>query len=122
MVTGAEHIEVLRKVVETIGACGHVCTHVYVDEELDYIQEQDAPGVAAYRDELQEFLKEMSLSHMPHEQIIGKLDQSAHIFRILILKTNMMIPYTSVFIELDCGYWSAAAEQKLRRAIDAANP
>jgi hypothetical protein len=29
----------------------------------------------------------------------------------------MTIPYTSVFFELDCGYWNAAAEQRLRKAI-----
>jgi hypothetical protein len=27
------------------------------------------------------------------------------------------LPYTSVFIELDCGYWSSAAEDDLRRTI-----
>jgi hypothetical protein len=32
----------------------------------------------------------------------------------------MTIPYTSVFFELDCGYWSAAAEQRLRKAMSAA--
>ena len=34
----------------------------------------------------------------------------------------MTIPYTSIFFELDCGYWSAEAEQRLREAIAAANP
>ena len=31
----------------------------------------------------------------------------------------MTIPYTSVFFELDCGYWNAGAEQRLREAIAA---
>jgi hypothetical protein len=30
------------------------------------------------------------------------------------------MPYTSVFVELDCGYWSDAAEQRLRKAMDKA--
>ena len=38
-------------------------------------------------------------------------------FRVLIIKTDMTLPYTSVFCELDCGYWSAAAEQRLREAL-----
>jgi hypothetical protein len=29
----------------------------------------------------------------------------------------MLIPYTSVFFELDCGYWNAEAEERLREAI-----
>jgi hypothetical protein len=35
----------------------------------------------------------------------------------LIVKTDMTIPYTSVFFELDCGYWNAEAEQRLRQAM-----
>jgi hypothetical protein len=29
----------------------------------------------------------------------------------------MAIPYTSVFLQLDCKYWSAESEQKLRQAM-----
>ena len=57
------------------------------------------------------------VNYIPHEQIIAKLDQSAQVFRVLIIKTEMTIPYTSVFFELDCGYWNADAEQRLREAI-----
>ncbi len=58
-----------------------------------------------------------SVNCIPHEQIIAKLDQSAQVFRILIVKTDMTIPYTSIFFELDCGYWDAEAEQRLRQSI-----
>jgi hypothetical protein len=33
---------------------------------------------------------------------------------VLILKTDLTLPYTSVFIELDCGYWGPEKEQALR--------
>jgi hypothetical protein len=33
---------------------------------------------------------------------------------VLVLKTESTIPYSSVFIQLDCKYWSAEKEQKLR--------
>ena len=56
-------------------------------------------------------------TRLPHEQIIHKLDQAAEMFRVLILKTDGTIPYTSVFFELDCGYWNADAEQRLRQAM-----
>jgi hypothetical protein len=39
------------------------------------------------------------------------------LFRVLVVKTNMRIPYTSVFFELDCGYWNAHAEKQLRAAM-----
>jgi len=59
------------------------------------------------------------VDRIPHEEIIARLDQSARVFRILIIKTPMTIPYTSVFFELDCSYWSSEAEQKLRESMRA---
>jgi hypothetical protein len=53
----------------------------------------------------------------PHEQIIGKLDRAGELFCVLIVKTNLRIAYTSVFFELECGYWNAQAEKKLRAAM-----
>jgi hypothetical protein len=58
---------------------------------------------------------------MPHEDIIKMLDKAAETFNVLILKTDLALPYTSVFFQLDCGYWSAEAEAKLREAIRAAD-
>ena len=57
---------------------------------------------------------------MPHEQIIAKLDQVSQVFRVLIIKTELTIPYTSVFFELGCGYWTGDAEQSMRKAMTAA--
>ena len=59
------------------------------------------------------------ISRLPHEQIIGKLDAAGKTFQVLLLKTNMTIPYTSVFFELECGYWDAASEKRLRELVPA---
>ena len=45
-----------------------------------------------------------------HVEIIAKLDESAKLFRILILKTLLTIIYTSIFIQSDCGYWTSESE------------
>jgi hypothetical protein len=34
-----------------------------------------------------------------------------------VLKTRMTIPYTSVFLRLDCGYWSDEQEKRLREKM-----
>src|SRR5207248_8471139 len=52
-----------------------------------------------------------------HEDIISKLDQVGEMFRVLLIKTNMRIPYTSIFFELGCGYWDAEPENRLRAAM-----
>jgi len=115
IVAGADHFEVLRTVLHEIAECRHVRPVVYADLELKYVPEDDAPGVTEFRNELHSMVKEMQMLH--HEGIISKLDQSARLFRTLVIKTNLTMPYTSVFFELDCGYWGKQAEARLREAI-----
>ncbi len=121
IVAEAEQVEVVQVVHDAISASRHARANVYVDAELEFVAEKDAPGVADYRQQLDKVLYGAHLSRIPHEQIIHKLDQSAQFFRILIIKTELTIPYTSVFFELDCGYWNAEAEQNLRQAMLQAN-
>jgi L-fucose mutarotase/ribose pyranase (RbsD/FucU family) len=118
IVTGADQIHVVQKALEAIAACNHIRANVYTDRELRFVEENDAPGIREYRRQLNALLDNASAKQLPHEEIIAKLDQCAQVFRILILKTNLTIPYTSVFFELDCGYWNAEAEQRLRQAMD----
>lgn len=122
IVTCAEQVEVVSKVARALAACQHVRANVYTDAELAIVAESDAPGVTAYKQHLASLLSGCANQQLPHDEIIAKLDQCARLFRVLILKTNLTIPYTSVFFELDCGYWTAEAEQRLRQAMGAASP
>jgi L-fucose mutarotase/ribose pyranase (RbsD/FucU family) len=117
IVAGEDQIRVVRKVLDAITASSHVRANVLVDRELDFVPEIDAPGVTEYREHLKTLLYGFEVVHLAHEQIIHKLDQCAQVFRILVIKTDMTIPYTSVFFELECDYWNAAAEERLRQAI-----
>jgi hypothetical protein len=117
IVSGAGQIEVARRVLDSIAGSEHVRANIYLDQELQFVAETDAPGVSRYRKQLAEMIKSAQTTTLPHEQIITKLDQSAQTFRVLIIKTEMTIPYTSIFFELHCGYWPPEAEQRLRRAI-----
>lgn len=117
IVAGADQIHVLRKVLEGFAATRHIRANVYLDYELHFVPEGDAPGVGHYKQELDVLLAHSTVFRLPHEQIIQKLDQSARVFKVLIIKTQMLIPYTSVFFELDCGYWNAEAEERLREAM-----
>jgi hypothetical protein len=115
--TAAGQLDVLRKVLQEIEAAPHVQPLVLIDRELDSVPDDGAPGIDAYRKELRRCLQGKQVDVMPHEEIIGKLDEAAELFNILILKTDMVLPYTSVFIQLDCGYWNAEKEQALREAM-----
>jgi hypothetical protein len=117
---GEKAIRVVQEVMEAIKACGHIRAKIHTDSELSLVAEKDAPGVTKYRRRLKAALAGSMITQIPHDQIIAKLDQAAQVFRILVIKTELTIPYTSVFFELDCGYWNAEAETRLRQAIAAA--
>jgi hypothetical protein len=118
VVVDCGQVDAVKKVRDAIAAQKHVRANIYVDAELAFVAEKDAPGIQSYRRRLTAALG-AAAQKLPHDEIIAKLDKSAEVFRILILKTDMTIPYTSVFFELDCGYWSAAAEKRMRASIAA---
>jgi hypothetical protein len=115
--TGEEHLAVLKYVLAALDRSKHVRPVFHLDAELPFVPEEDAPGIDAYRQKVGSVLKDQKTHSLPHEQIIERLDQSARTFRVLVIKTNLRLPYTSVFIELDCGYWSPEAEKRLRDAM-----
>ena len=114
LATGGEHLEVLRIVLDAVGASSHVRANVYVDAELKFVEEKDAPGVSTLRHEMRRMLANSHTQELAHERIISRLDQAGTLFRVLILKSTLAIPYSSVFLELDCEYWSERAEKRLR--------
>lgn len=120
ILANAGQAEVLKAVLADLAASRHVTPIVYIDRELRFVEEKEAPGVTDYRKELASILADRKLNSLPHEQIISKLDQAGQTFRVLIIKTNMTVPYTSVFLQLDCAYWGADAEARLRTRMAAA--
>ncbi len=115
--TGSGHTEILEKVLKAIGASIHVRAQVYLDAELKQVAEEDAPGVSALRKEMIRLLDGHHTRQLAHEEIIARLDRVGTLFRVLILKSTLAIPYSSVFLELDCRYWSEEAEKRLRRVL-----
>jgi hypothetical protein len=115
--TNTDQLEVTREVLAMLDSSIHVTPNIYLDAELPFILEQDFFGVNYYRDNLKKILQDRPTKSLPHEQLISKVDVAGKTFKILVLKTTMAIPYTSVFLQLDCKYWSDESEQKLRQAM-----
>jgi len=117
VVSGEDHFAVLEKVFKAIGASQHIRPRIYLDKELTYVTEDLAPGIEACRQKLDGMLKGREVVPVLHEELIARLDQVARTFRILMVKTNLTLPYTSVFMELDCGYWKPESEAKMRERM-----
>jgi len=116
--TGEDQIYVVKEVIEAIEKAPHVYPVVFLDKEIDFVPEKEAKGIGVYKKELDHLLKGKELSKVLHEELIATIDEAAKTFNILVLKTNMTIPYTSVFFRLDCGYWGAKQENKMREAMN----
>lgn len=117
IVAGDEQITVVERALAILREYKHVRPAIYTDEELKYVREVDAPGVTTYRKQLAGLLRTHQVSSLLHENAIAMLDRAGEMFRVLVIKTTMQIPYTSVFVELECGYWSDQAEKQLRAGM-----
>ncbi|NNM86412.1 MAG: hypothetical protein HKL96_11730 [Phycisphaerales bacterium] len=109
----------LQYVLAKIAKAPNIRPVAYTDRELNYVTDGQTPGISAYRQKLAAIL---AAAGVPHEQrmhinSIDKLNSDGKLFKILIIKTNLTMPYTSVFIHLKCGYWTDADEKALRAAM-----
>lgn len=118
--TGEKQLDTVNKVLAVVGKVKHVRGTVFVDAELPHVPEKFAKGISDFRAGLTQALKGQKVTSLPHGEIIEKLDEAGQTFHVLVLKTDLTLPYTSVFIRLDCGYWSDEAEAELRAAFEAA--
>ncbi|MDR2982706.1 MAG: hypothetical protein LBV12_10725 [Puniceicoccales bacterium] len=117
VVVGGEQVDAVKKALEVLKNAKHVYPNVYVDNELAYVAEENAKGITAYRQELDQVIAGSVVKKLPHEDIIKKLDEASKLFSVLIIKTDCTMPYTSVFLELECGYWNPESEKALRDAV-----
>ena len=115
--TGVPHLEVLKAVVEAVARAPHLRAIALLDAELAFVSERHAPGIDGLRGGVAAALAGVETRSVPHEDVIRALDEAGRTFHVLLLKTTLTLPYTSVFLQLDCGYWTGEAEADLRRRM-----
>lgn len=117
IMSNEDHFTTLEKVNKLIQEQNHIKPIIYLDKEIDFISENSAKGITEFRNKLKMKLETKSTRKIIHEDIIAMLDEAAKVFNVVIIKTDFDIPYTSVFFQLDCKYWNAEAENKLREEL-----
>lgn len=109
----------LEHVLSALDKSTHVKPIIYQDKELAYITEEQVAGIENFRTEVAGILEGRELNTLLHDEVFSLLDESSSLFRVLVIKTNCTLPYTSVFLQLDCSYWGPEQEKALRKAISA---
>jgi hypothetical protein len=110
-------IPTLQFVLDQVQSSSHVNPIIYRDRELSFIQEEQIPGIEAFRRDSDGVLEGLEVNTLLHDEVFSLLDESSSLFRVLVIKTNCTIPYTSVFLQLDCAYWSPDQEKVLRKKM-----
>ncbi len=70
--------------------------HVYQDEELSILNEDLCRGITAFKQDCAHIFGHTSVRKMAHEQLMAKLDDVSENFQVLIIKTNWILPYTTL--------------------------
>jgi hypothetical protein len=107
----------LQYVLGRVESSTHVNPVIYRDKELDFVSEMQVPGIEEFRNRSAELLEDRSVNTLLHTEVFELLDESASLFRVLVIKTNCTLPYTSVFLQMDCAYWNGNQEKVLREAM-----
>jgi len=117
--TGEELLPVLQYTLGEISKSTHVKPIIYTDQELKFITPEMESGIEAYKKSLGEILHGADVQTILHDSVFEKIDEASKLFKVLVLKTEGTIAYSSVFLNLDCKYWSGEKESTLRQAMAA---
>jgi hypothetical protein len=112
--TGADQPDVVQYVLKAVNSSIHVRPDIFMDAELPFVPDRDAPGATDYRKQIHEILRGYSIQSELHDKLIAQINEAGQTFHVLILKSNLTVPYSSVFIRLNCKYWPTDAEDRLR--------
>ena len=96
--TNADQLEVVRYVLGAIGKSIHVRPDIFMDAELPYVQEEDAPGTSAYREAIAKMLRGQDMQSRAAREADRRCGRGGQAGAVLVLKTRLAVPYSSVFI------------------------
>lgn len=105
--------EVLSFLIEKIKESNHVYAHVYQDKELTFLSDSLCPGIEKFRKDCEAVFGSEQVNYIPHEEMIARLDGVSKLYKVLIVKTPLCLPFTTTFLELDCKYWNAGKQEEL---------
>ncbi len=115
---GEEVPAILDEVLRTLEKTEHVRPRVYVSRELSAVENDFAPGIDEYRSQLQRALHGHEPNELEHQVLLTLIEDVTKSFDVLVIRSSTALPYTSVFLELQPGYWDGESESRLRQQIE----
>lgn len=87
---------------------------VYLTRELRSVENDFAPGIDEFRPRLTASLHGHETTELDQQALLVLLEDINTRFDVLVIRTQTALPYSSVFFELQPGYWDASSESWLR--------
>lgn len=110
--------EALDYVLRTLEQTESVKPQVYVTRELRSVENDFAPGIEDLRKRLQNSLHGHETTELDQQSLLTLLEDANRSFDVLVIRTPTALPYSSVFLELQPGYWDVDSETRLRQKIE----
>ena len=117
MMAPVEVPEALDYVLHALEQTEDLRPQVYVTRELRSVENDFAPGIDDLRKRIKGALHGHEPTELDQQSLLTLLDDANRSFDVLVIRTQSAMPYSSVFLELQPGYWDAAAESRLRDRI-----
>lgn len=118
IVANEEIPAVLDDVLRTLEQTEHVRPQIYVNRELRAVENDYAPGIDDFRQKLQSSLHAHETTELEQQSLFTLLQDATKSYQVLVIRTTTALPYTTIYLELQPGYWDGEAEQHLRERIE----
>lgn len=109
--------EALDYVLHVMERTEHTRPNVYLARELRSVENDYAPGIEVFRDNITRALHGHETIQIDHQSLQLLLEDVNRSFDVLVVRTKTALPYSSVYLELLPGYWDADSEERLRERI-----
>lgn len=114
----AEVPEVVDYVLNALEQTQNVRPRVYLTRELRAVENDFAPGIDELRERIKGSLHGYEPTELDQESLITLVESANQNFDVLVIRTPTALPYSTVFLELQPGYWDAESEDRLRQRIN----
>lgn len=113
----AEVPDVVDYVLNALEQTQNVRPKIYLTREMRAVENDFAPGIDSMRDRIAQSLHAHESTELDQQSLITLLESANQSYDVLVIRTTTALPYTSVFLELQPGYWDAESEDRLRERI-----
>lgn len=113
----AEVPEVVDYVLNALEQTQNVRPKIYLTREMRAVENDFAPGIDSMRERIAQSLHAHESTELDQQSLITLLESANQSYDVLVIRTTTALPYTSVFLELQPGYWDAESEDRLRERI-----